>query len=153
IREEEIDFLRTIERGLDTFEFAVDQAFQQAYSRERERIRGFKQFGSSVGLREQGRPSITYYFERLNGPSVVLRYPYDPSAFKRAIEGVFEQPITITGHAIFDLHTTHGFPPDLTRQIAEERGLAVDLRAYEELMREHERISRRNELTSQVALN
>ncbi|MEM6313602.1 MAG: alanine--tRNA ligase [Planctomycetota bacterium] len=35
--------------------------------------------------------------------------------------------------AAFDLHTTYGFPIDLTRQLAEERGLTVDMAEYERL--------------------
>ncbi len=43
-------------------------------------------------------------------------------------------PPIITGDAAFKLHDTYGFPVDLTKQIAEERGLTVDIGAYERLM-------------------
>src|SRR5205823_3789777 len=33
----------------------------------------------------------------------------------------------IPGTAVADLHTTHGFPKDLTQQMAQEDGLEVDL--------------------------
>src|SRR5439155_20765083 len=67
--------------------------------------------------------------------------------FLRTIErglGLFEKAAklaeqhggTITGQAIFDLHTTYGFPPDLTRQMAQERGLRLDEEGYQELWRE-----------------
>jgi len=40
---------------------------------------------------------------------------------------------TISGRDAFDLHTTYGFPIDLTDQLAAERGLAVDHAEYERL--------------------
>ncbi len=42
----------------------------------------------------------------------------------------------ISGEAAFKLHDTYGFPIDLTEQMAEERGLTVDIREYERLMEE-----------------
>ncbi|HEV3444939.1 MAG TPA: alanine--tRNA ligase, partial [Gemmataceae bacterium] len=59
----------------------------------------------------------------------------------------------IKGTAIFDLHTTYGFPPDLTRQMAQENNLSVDMARYEEEMREHERKSRGKAAAGQIALN
>ena len=58
--------------------------------------------------------------------------------------GLFEEAAAtggITGIAAFDLHTTYGFPIDLTRQLAEERGLAVDMAEYERLFTEFQRTS------------
>src|SRR5260370_2610875 len=43
----------------------------------------------------------------------------------------------LTGQEVFDLYTTFGFPPDLTRQMAAELGLYVDENRFGELMREH----------------
>ncbi|HEX2254396.1 MAG TPA: alanine--tRNA ligase [Thermoanaerobaculia bacterium] len=42
----------------------------------------------------------------------------------------------IPGEVAFKLHDTYGFPVDLTRIIAEERGLAVDVGGYERHMEE-----------------
>ncbi len=81
IREEEADFLKTIERGLKMFEDAVEEAT----SRDAARI--------------------------------------------------------IAGKAAFDLHTTFGFPVDLTRQLAEERGMTVDMPEYERLFAEFQVVS------------
>jgi alanyl-tRNA synthetase len=58
----------------------------------------------------------------------------------------------IPGDVVFRLHTTYGFPPDLTRQMAQERGLSVDMDGYERLMREHEEKSRGKKTEAQVAL-
>jgi alanyl-tRNA synthetase len=68
----------------------------------------------------------------------------------------------IRGSDIFDLYTTYGFPPDLTRQMATERGLSLDEEGHERLMHEHEEKSRRpasgdasapRAMAQQVALN
>ncbi|MBV8148851.1 MAG: alanine--tRNA ligase, partial [Candidatus Eremiobacteraeota bacterium] len=42
----------------------------------------------------------------------------------------------IGGEDAFTLHDTYGFPVELTREIAEERGVAVDTAAFERLMDE-----------------
>jgi alanyl-tRNA synthetase len=54
---------------------------------------------------------------------------------------------------IFELHTTFGFPPDMTRQMAQEHGLTVDEVGYARLMREHEEKSRGRPTAQQMALN
>jgi alanyl-tRNA synthetase len=41
---------------------------------------------------------------------------------------------TVPGSAVFLLHDTYGFPPDLTADIARERGLQVDMQGYEREM-------------------
>ena len=48
----------------------------------------------------------------------------------------------IAAAAAFKLHDTYGFPIDLTRIMAEERGLSVDIAGYERLMEEAKRIAR-----------
>jgi len=60
---------------------------------------------------------------------------------------------TIQARDVFDLHTTYGFPPDLTRQMAQERGLDVDMEGYARLMKEHEEISRRQSTAQQAAIS
>jgi alanyl-tRNA synthetase len=48
----------------------------------------------------------------------------------------------ITAKDIFDLQTTDGFPPELTEELARERGLAFNDEEYTRLMEEHREISR-----------
>src|SRR5262249_54092605 len=59
----------------------------------------------------------------------------------------------VGGKDIFDLYTTYGFPPDLTRQMAGEQGLSLDEGSYKDLMEEHGRKSRGSATVQQVALN
>ncbi len=49
---------------------------------------------------------------------------------------------SITGAQAFQLYDTYGFPIDLTQQMAEERGLKVDLAGFERLMEEARERSR-----------
>jgi alanyl-tRNA synthetase len=48
----------------------------------------------------------------------------------------------IAAEDIFDLQTTYGFPPELTEELARERGLAFNDEEYTALMEEHREISR-----------
>jgi alanyl-tRNA synthetase len=59
----------------------------------------------------------------------------------------------ITGEAMFDLHTTYGFPSDLTRQMATERRLGVEEEDYSRRMKEHEAKSRGKATAALVAVN
>ncbi|MEX2514886.1 MAG: alanine--tRNA ligase [Candidatus Paceibacterota bacterium] len=43
----------------------------------------------------------------------------------------------ISGKQAFDLYQTHGLPLEITLQLAEEKGVAVDVPAFEEAMKDH----------------
>lgn len=49
---------------------------------------------------------------------------------------------TISGEAAFVLFTTHGFPFELTQEMAHERGLTVDTEDFEARMKAHQALSR-----------
>jgi len=53
-----------------------------------------------------------------------------------------EKVLVISAEDAFKLHDTYGFPIDLTRIMAEERGMRVDLAGYEKLMEEARDIAR-----------
>ncbi len=50
----------------------------------------------------------------------------------------------ISGEDIFQLHATYGFPPDLTREIVEDAGLAYDEAGYKESMKRHQEEARKS---------
>jgi alanyl-tRNA synthetase len=76
--------------------------------------------------------------------------------FEEAVERSKKAGGRITGKDLFDLHTTHGFPPDMTRQMAEEQGLSVDADGYEQEMQQHRQLSAseigRGSATAQVTI-
>jgi alanyl-tRNA synthetase len=50
----------------------------------------------------------------------------------------------LPGSAVFELHDTYGFPPELTAEIAREAGVDVDMAGYREAMREQRERARRD---------
>lgn len=60
----------------------------------------------------------------------------------------------LDGQKVFDLLQTHGFPYDLTVQMAQERGLTVDAAGFQQATEEHARISRgQKSAAAQLSLN
>ena len=53
----------------------------------------------------------------------------------------------ISGEDAFRLYDTYGFPIDLTREIVEEKGLAVDLEGFDAFMKEQKKRARDNYLS------
>jgi alanyl-tRNA synthetase len=49
---------------------------------------------------------------------------------------------TLSGQAVFHLFDTFGFPPTLTAELAQERGLQVDMEGFNALFRQHQERSR-----------
>lgn len=50
---------------------------------------------------------------------------------------------TISGKDAFTLFTTYGFPIELTKELAVEKGLTIDLAGYEEEFKKHQELSRK----------
>jgi alanyl-tRNA synthetase len=64
--------------------------------------------------------------------------------YQKAVERLQAQGQTrIPAETAFDLYETHGFPLELTGELAREQGLTVDVEGFEKLYREHQDISRR----------
>ena len=51
-------------------------------------------------------------------------------------EAIVDCTMLLTGEDVFTLHDTYGFPAELTREIAGERGVAVDTAGFDEKMNE-----------------
>ena len=49
----------------------------------------------------------------------------------------------VTGEEIFELYATYGFPPELTEELAAEKGYAVNHTDYETAFEEHQALSRK----------
>ncbi len=48
----------------------------------------------------------------------------------------------LSSHSVFTLYTSYGFPIELIMEMAKEKGLDVDLKAFERNMRQHQELSR-----------
>ncbi len=106
IKDEEISFGKTLDRGI--------KLFNEAATRSEER--------ASV-VRLNGRVELTPPEE-----------PYELQDSQPNPQSTSKIPM-ISGRDAFKLHDTFGFPVDLTRIMAEERGMVVDLAGFDELMK------------------
>ncbi len=48
----------------------------------------------------------------------------------------------IDAKVVFRLYDTYGFPPEVTKELADENGMTVDLKGFEKLFKEHQEKSR-----------
>lgn len=63
--------------------------------------------------------------------------------FEKEIAKLKEKNIDIIpGTVVFRLYDTYGFPPEVTKELAEENGFKVDLNEFEKLFKEHQEKSR-----------
>ena len=123
VKEEEVSFSRTLDRGITLFEEAAVTALGRSYAAHRN-----GEFTVTVGGGDSER-SIEI---RVNGEHHLAKVSSVAEELKR--EGC-AAPLVAAEDA-FKLHDTYGFPIDLTRIMAEERGMSVDLAGYERLMEE-----------------
>jgi alanyl-tRNA synthetase len=100
---------------------AVVDSMGEAYPE----IRTAHDFVASVVAREEER-----FRQTLRSGTVLLE------------EELARAGATIPGEVAFRLHDTYGFPIDLTREIAEERGVGVDLEGFEAAMAEQRQRAR-----------
>jgi alanyl-tRNA synthetase len=131
IKDEEISFGRTLDRGIELFEEAATSAGDKFLSVERHQ-RAHDQKSKSdllswtAGQRERLGIETAYFNSR---GFIWQSFPGG------------SRP-EISAEDAFKLHDTFGFPIDLTRIMAEERGMSVDLKGYEELMKKARELAR-----------
>lgn len=69
----------------------------------------------------------------------------------RVVAGTSPRPV-IAGAEVFKLYDTFGFPPDLTRIVAEERGYDLDMEGFEEALEGQRRRSRGVAFSDRIAV-
>jgi alanyl-tRNA synthetase len=132
IKDEEISFGKTLDRGIQLFEEAAARSTLHAYAS----YRGFN--GIGVGRNDDGEYALSL-IDRKNNTQIA------PTSLRDAITALrsADRPIgEILAHDAFKLHDTYGFPIDLTRIMAEERGMTVDIAGYEKLMEQAKDLAR-----------
>jgi len=108
---------------------------------------------------ESGYPEL-----RANQTRIQEALRVEEQTFDRTLErglarcaALFGEPEVLTskivpGNVAFELHDTYGFPVELTREIAAERGLTVDMRAFDAAMNEQRERARRDAASKRPAV-
>jgi alanyl-tRNA synthetase len=123
IRPEEESFNRTLDRGIERFNAAVEHL--ETAERGSVQYRGPMQEGYSV----------------LAGSEAESFLDKDGKLYRR-----------LTGDLVFQLYDTYGFPLDLTQLMARERGLTVDVAGFERLMDEQRERARKAQKKSAITV-
>ena len=58
---------------------------------------------------------------------------------------------TLDGKAVFNLYSTYGYPVELTREIAKEKGKIIDMAGFEAAKKEHGQVSSVNKFNVNIA--
>ncbi|MBX3386171.1 MAG: alanine--tRNA ligase [Phycisphaeraceae bacterium] len=125
IRDEEESFGKTLERGLKLFDEAMSRAALELDASLEDQYRSA--FNAFIGRSATSRDTQ----HRVNYASEVRDWSH------------FNGPRpSVSADDAFKLHDTYGFPIDLTMQMAEERGLKVDVAGYERLMEQARELAR-----------
>ncbi|MDB5294863.1 MAG: alanine--tRNA ligase [Phycisphaerales bacterium] len=143
IKDEEVSFGRTLDRGIKLF----DEYSIEAAGREYGKLSGWNLFAwertadmNPSGGEVSGSTRWRLGFER--------QLDDRESKFITSeevlsdLQGQNRSLGTLRASDAFKLHDTYGFPIDLTRVMAEERGMSVDLAGYEKLMEEARDLAR-----------
>jgi len=135
VREEEVSFGKTLEKGTDLFNRMTDSAV--AYSM----VKSAPDFASFSGIERNPTDSENDY--------IIARYMLDSGGTmgRRIPRDTIEKyvksnRVIISGEDAFQLYDTYGFPLDLTQIMAEERGLTVDIEGFDRAMSEQKARSR-----------
>ncbi|HZZ43369.1 MAG TPA: alanine--tRNA ligase [Tepidisphaeraceae bacterium] len=149
VKDEEISFGRTLDRGLSLFEEVTASEITNLEFKPEFSARGAKVVilppqggGVRIGIVDRDKEFI----------AVGIEIAKITSAWR---DQFFTQQLQLPSSTAFKLHDTYGFPIDLTRIMAEERGMTVDLPGYEKLMeeaREKARLGGKTEDTSLTTL-
>ena len=107
-------------------------------------VGGGLETGSQVGF-EMAAETISRFTSELQ---VSLLFNL---ASKELVEKIKQWGQTISGSEVFKLYDTYGFPVELTKEIAAERGFTIDLDGFEnEMEQQRERAKAAHKFTSNV---
>ena len=106
---------------------------------------------TALGLMKNAYPDLATNSDFILG--VITREEEKFRSTLRTGLGILEDEMagksnTISGKSVFTLHDTYGFPLELTQEIAAERGVSIDVAAFEQEMdqqRERGKSARKNE--------
>lgn len=136
IRQEEISFGRTLGRGIALFEDAACDAIASAYG---EKVGD--NFAHVIGLPRVPEDVSGLEYRSLS-KKIEITVPFGPARQQDCVRHLGISAPVISSVAAFKLHDTYGFPIDLTRVMAQERGMSVDIAGYEKLMEQARELAR-----------
>ena len=151
VKDEEISFGRTLDRGIILFNEAALRAGVRVVH-ELAKGKCFEGVGRNDDANEAEIFILDNYFDK---PKEPVKELFAPPGVQNWNWGGYTgpNPPTISAEDAFKLHDTYGFPIDLTRIMAEERGMAVDIPGYEKLMEEARELARSGGRTENTRLS
>ena len=112
-----------------------------------------------VASLESGYPELRANLARIQEALRVEEQTFDRTLERGMARcaALFDEPQVkkskvVPGQAAFELHDTYGFPLELTREIAAERGLTVDMSSFEAAMAEQRERARRDAAAKRPAV-
>jgi alanyl-tRNA synthetase len=140
IKDEEIGFGRTLDLGISLFDQAIYMMLRDAvFTKVLREHPGSEPLGLG-GISGTTNPTIKLEVRGILSHEIF--YSYDGGPISAEVLKEVGGPTLLPGPIAFRLHDTHGFPIDLTRIMAEERGMSVDIAGYEKLMEQARQIAR-----------
>jgi alanyl-tRNA synthetase len=140
IRREEESFNKTLDRGLDLFDA---EASLERFESAAQMIESLPEF-----MGDTGGPAEFHASEM--SPTAGHQERDKLGAFVRRADGTVEKKIS--GDFAFKLFDTYGFPLDLTELLARERGFAVDISRFEQLMGEQRERGRKAQKKEEISI-
>jgi alanyl-tRNA synthetase len=144
IKDEEVGFAKTLDRGIELFDLAAIEAIRRAIPRGDYLFKGTQTGFVGGPMAPIDTPGQRTIVARSSKDGSEVRLPPDATTTEREsfiVEHCIA-PRVISGEDAFKLHDTYGFPIDLTRIMAEERNMSVDIASYEMLMEKAKELAR-----------
>ncbi|HWB63999.1 MAG TPA: alanine--tRNA ligase-related protein, partial [Chitinophagales bacterium] len=137
IREEEAAFLRTLHNGLDK----VEDAFKETIEKIKLNVAKKVDWDNPLEVKRfYKNPSISQSLDlKVFAQTLIGNFGRSDQIVYREIENE-KLANKVNGKIVFELYDTYGFPLDLTRLMAAEKGLQIDEKGFEvEMQRQKDR--------------